>query len=163
MNLSYNAFDSVCSITLSIRTEKGDSAYAHLRNFTVKGNPNASSLIGFETCERKFITNFYKLLFSPSGREDGVSCEARVYFKHMPKDYIRIRFTIYNQDDKTHIFIYNDHRDINGNKCYDGVQISVPETYANADNNFGKSITIDYVSAEGQSATDNNPPISAAE
>ncbi len=164
MYLNYYAIDSICAITLSIRTKNGGSAYTHLTNFRVHNTPNPpneSPVIVFYTNERKFITNFYKLLFSPSGYSDGLLCEARVYFKHKPKDYIRINFTVYNDENKNNLSIYNDGAYSEPTKFYDGVEITTPKTNATADNDFVRSISIDYFSAEDKSST-NDTPISEA-
>ena len=161
MDLNYHAIDSTCAITLSISTKNGGSAYTHLTNFRVCNTLNQKEppVIMFGTTERKFITNFYKLLFSPSGYSDGLLCEARVYFKHTPKDYIRVNFTVYNDENKNDLSIYND--GLLAAKFYDGVEITTPETNATADNDFVRSISIDYFSAEDQNST-NDTPISEA-
>lgn len=167
MTLDYCAFDSICAITLSVHTTKGTSAYTHLTNFRVSNDKDNMPQIEFSTNEKKFITNFYKLLFSQSGYEDGLSCEARVYFKHTPKDYIRINFTIYNDETKNNLSIYNNLLFSKSNetgefdKFYDTVAITAPETSATADNDFVKSISIDYFSAEDKNSA-NDTPISEA-
>lgn len=164
MDLNYNAIDSICAITLSILTKNCGSAYTHLTNFRVHNTPNQpneSPVIMFYTNDKKFITNFYKLLFSPDGYSDGLLCEARVYFKHKPKDYIRINFTVYNDENKNNLSIFNDGMYSGPDKFYDGVEITTPKTNANADNDFVRSISIDYFSAVDKNSA-NNTPISEA-
>lgn len=167
MELNYTTINEAYAITLSVCTEKGDSAYTYLSSIHVYADHNYPPRIEFETSARKFITNFYKLLFSPSGYSDGLLCEARVYFKHAPKDYLRINFRIYNDETKNELAIFNKRPCTNSDsgKIYDCVQVMIPEKlvldYNTSD--FEKSISINYISVEAQDATNNNLPISAAE
>lgn len=169
MELNYTAINEAYAITLSVCTEKGDSAYTYLSSIHVYTDHNYPPRIEFGTSARKFITNFYKLLFSPSGYSDGLLCEARVYFKHAPKDYLRINFRIYNDETKNEISICNEGersgKDSDSGKIYDCVQVMIPEKlvldYSTSD--FEKSISINYISAEVKDTTNNDLPTSAAE
>jgi hypothetical protein len=167
MELNYTTINEAYAITLSVCTEKGDSAYTYLSSIHVYADHNYPPRIEFETSARKFITNFYKLLFSPSAYANGLLCEARVYFKHAPKDYLRINFRIYNDENKNELVIFNKRlgTKADSGKIYDCVQVMIPEKLVIDYNpgDFEKSIDISYVSVEAQDSANDQMPVSAAE